>query len=58
VLIEDPLENSMASFNFTSAVLDKGTAFIFGSWVCIINRLGGFNSHLAHARKPEASAAN
>jgi hypothetical protein len=31
VLIEDPPENLIASFNFTSAVLDEGTIFIFGS---------------------------
>jgi hypothetical protein len=30
VLIEDSPENSMASFNFTSAVLDEGTMFTFG----------------------------
>jgi hypothetical protein len=32
-LIEDPPVNSMASFNFTSVVLDEGTTFIFGSWI-------------------------
>jgi hypothetical protein len=31
VFIEHPSENSMASFNFTSAVLDESTTFIFGS---------------------------
>jgi hypothetical protein len=31
VFIEHSLENLMALFNFTSAVLDKGTTFIFGS---------------------------
>jgi hypothetical protein len=31
VLIEDPPENSMASFNFTSTILDEGMAFTFGS---------------------------
>jgi hypothetical protein len=35
VFIEHPPEISMASFNFTSAVLDKGTTFIFGSWICV-----------------------
>jgi hypothetical protein len=55
VFIEHPLENSMASFSFTSTVLDEGTTFIFGSWICIANGLGGFNSHLADSRKPEAS---
>jgi hypothetical protein len=45
VFIEHPPENSMALFNFTNAVLDKGTTFIFGSWICVANG----------SRKPEAS---
>jgi hypothetical protein len=53
--IEHPLENSMASFNFTSAVLDEGMTFIFGSWICVANSLGGFNSHLANSKELEAS---
>jgi hypothetical protein len=55
VFIEHPPENSMASFSFTSIVLNEGTSFIFGSWICIANGLGGFNSHLADSRKPKAS---
>jgi hypothetical protein len=31
VFMEHPPENSMASFSFTSTVLDEGTTFIFGS---------------------------
>jgi hypothetical protein len=57
VFIEHPPENLMASFNFTSAILDEGTTFIFGSWICVANDLGGFNSHLANSRKPEASSS-
>jgi hypothetical protein len=57
VFIEHLPENSMASFNFTSAVLDKGTTFIFGSWICFTNGLGGFNSHLANSKKPEGSSS-
>jgi hypothetical protein len=57
VFIEHPLENSMESLSFTSNVLDEGTIFIFGSWTCVANGLGGFNSHLVDSRKPEASAA-
>jgi hypothetical protein len=57
VFIEHPPENSMASFHFTSAVLDEGTTFIFGSWICIANRLGGFNIHLANSRESETLAA-
>jgi hypothetical protein len=29
--MEHPVENSMASFNFTSTVPDEGTTFTFGS---------------------------
>jgi hypothetical protein len=57
VFIEHPSENSMASFNFTSAALDKGTTFMFGSWICVANGLGGFNSHLANSEEPEASSS-
>jgi hypothetical protein len=54
-LIEDPPENSMASFNFTSAVLDKGTTFIFSSWIYVADGLGGFNNHLANSKELEVS---
>jgi hypothetical protein len=55
VFIEHPPENSMASFNFTSVVLDDGITFVFSSWIRIANSSGGFNSHLVDSRKPEAS---
>jgi hypothetical protein len=55
VFIEHPPENSMASFSFTSTVLDEGTTFIFGSWICVANGLGGFYGYLSDHRKPEAS---
>jgi hypothetical protein len=48
----------MASFNFTSAMLDEGTTFVFGSWIFMANGSGGFNSHLAETSKPEAPIAN
>jgi hypothetical protein len=57
VFIEDPLANSMASFNFTSAMLEEGTTFTFGSCVCIANGSGGFNSNLVNPRQPEVPAA-
>jgi hypothetical protein len=57
VFIEHPSENSMASFNFTSVVLDKGTTFIFSSWICVANGSGGFNSHLANSKEPEAASS-
>jgi hypothetical protein len=36
-------------------VLNEGTTFIFSSWICVPNGLGGFNSHLANSREAEAS---
>jgi hypothetical protein len=57
VFIEHPPKNSMVSFDFTSAVLDEGTTFIFGTWICIANGSGGFNSHLANFRESETPAA-
>jgi hypothetical protein len=57
VFIEHPSKNSMASLSFTSTVLDKSTTFIFGSWICVANGLGGFHSHLVDSRKPEASTS-
>jgi hypothetical protein len=56
VFIEHPPENSMASFNFTSAVLNEGTTFTFGCWFCIANGRGGINSQLAKSRELMASA--
>jgi hypothetical protein len=56
VLVDDPSENSMASFNFTSAMPNEGTSFTFDSWVCIANGRGGFNCHLADPRESKASA--
>jgi hypothetical protein len=58
VFIEHSPENLMASFSFTSIVLDEGTTFIFGSWICVANGSGGFNGHLADSRKPKASTAS
>jgi hypothetical protein len=54
VFIEHPPENSMASFDFTSDVLDGGTTFVFGSWVYIANGSGGYNSRLADTKELEA----
>jgi hypothetical protein len=58
VFIEHPPKNLMASFSFTSTMLDESTTFIFGSWICVANGLGGFNGYLADSRKPEAFAAS
>jgi hypothetical protein len=57
VFMEHPLENSMASFNFTSGMLNEGTIFIFSSWIYVANGLGGFNSHLANSKEPEATSS-
>jgi hypothetical protein len=43
VFIKHPPENLMASFNFTSVVLDEGTTFIFG-------QPSGFNHNIKAAR--------
>jgi hypothetical protein len=51
VFIEDLPANSMASFNFTSAMLEESTTFTFDSWVCIAYGLGGLKSHLANPRE-------
>jgi len=53
-LADDHQKNPMASFNFEPAVLDEGTTFIFGSWVCIANGSGGFNSHLTNLMNSES----
>jgi hypothetical protein len=46
----------MPSFNFTSAMLDEGTTFIFGAWVCVVDGVGSFHRHLVDDMKSEASA--
>ena len=46
----------MASFNFEPAVLNEGTTFIFGSWVCIANGSGGFKSHSTNLMNPKAAS--
>jgi hypothetical protein len=58
VFIEHPPENSMASFSFTSTVLDEGTTLVFSPWICITNGSSGFNGHLANSRKLERSTPN
>jgi hypothetical protein len=49
--------NSMANFSFNYTMLAQGTTFIFDPWVYIVNSSGGFDSHLANSREPEASSA-
>jgi hypothetical protein len=47
----------MASFKFTRSVPSQGTAFIFGSWVCIADGVGNFQRFLIDM-KPKTSAAD
>jgi hypothetical protein len=47
----------MASFDFTSVVLDEGMTFVFSFGICVTNSLGGFNNHLADSRELETSVA-
>jgi hypothetical protein len=53
VFIEDPLDNSMMTFNFSTIALEKGTTFIFSLWVCVANGAGNFHHHLID-HKPKA----
>jgi hypothetical protein len=46
----------MASFQFTRSVPSRGTAFVFGSWVCIADGAGSFRRFLVDM-KPKTSAA-
>jgi hypothetical protein len=48
----------MANFNFSTAMLEEGTTFIFGSWICMANGHGGFHSHRADATQLEADQCN
>jgi hypothetical protein len=57
VFIEDPLENSMATFNFITVALEKGATFTFGSWVCVVDGAGDFHRHLVNGKKLEAPAS-
>ena len=41
-IAKDQQKNSMASFDFSFPMIDAGTTFIFGSWVCIANSSEGF----------------
>jgi hypothetical protein len=55
VFIEHPPESLMASFNFTSAVLNEGTVSAFSSCFCITDDGGGFNCHLTETSEPTTS---
>ena len=36
----------MATYAFSTTTLPQGAVFIFGSWVCVANGSGGFDSHV------------
>ena len=38
----------MATFSFSTTVPPQRATFVFGSWVCITDGLGGFDSHLTN----------
>ena len=49
--------SSMATFAFSTMTPPRGATFIFGSWVCIANGLGGFDSHLTNSPTPKSSTS-
>ena len=38
----------MATFAFSTMASPQDATFIFGSWVCVANGSGGFDSHLTN----------
>jgi len=44
----------MATFAFNTMALAQGSTFVFGSWVCVGNGSGDFDSHLNNPVEPEA----
>ena len=38
----------MATFAFSTMAPPQGATFVFGSWVCVTNGSGGFDSHLTN----------
>ena len=43
----------MATFAFSTVTPPQGATFIFGSWVCVANGSGGFDSHLTNSPTPK-----
>ena len=41
--------SSMATFAFSTMAPPQGATFIFGSWVCVANGSGSFDSHLTNS---------
>jgi len=47
----------MATFAFNTMALPQGATFVFGSWVCVANGLGGFDSHLTNSPTLKATTS-
>ena len=47
----------MATFAFSTMVPPQGATFVFGSWVCVSNSQGGFNSYLAEPKELKANSS-
>ena len=41
--------SSMATFALNTIASPQGATFVFGSWVCVANGPGGFESHLTNS---------
>ena len=41
--------SSMATFTYSTMAPPQGATFVFGSWVCVVNGSGGFDSHLTNS---------
>jgi hypothetical protein len=44
----------MTTFAFSTMAFPQGGTFVFGSWICVANGSGGFDSHLTNPIEPEA----
>ena len=49
--------SSMATFALTTMTPPRGATFIFGSWVCVANGPGGFDSHLTNSPAPKITTS-
>ena len=47
----------MATFAFNTMALPQGATFVFGSWACVANGSGGFNSHLTNSPTLKATTS-
>ena len=47
----------MATFAFSTMASPQGTTFVFGSWVCVANGSGGFDSHLTNPTTLKATSS-